>query len=501
MEVPFSEPNLEKSRAVKKRKGSTTLKTNCIEDQDTEESKSTSDMECKRQIHSKIEKRRRDKMNTYISQLSTMIPSCNFNTHKLDKITVLRMAVQYLKSIRTSPMQCNAEENLKYSFISDVELKKLILQVSEGFLFVVGCDSGRILFVSESVSTMLNSNRSELLGRSLYDIIHPSDIDKVKEQISCADLNPRHKLMASKSVKELEIDLPSEQLGLHPGNRRSFYFRIKSDVDDSGKYAPGTKNFQFYKNTNAEQMSPNTVSYNPDQNDYTVIHSVGYLKCWNSSTKAENPKYTSADSSSMTCFIAVGRTISNFPPALQMENPSKFDCKHTVDGKFLFVDHWFTLITGFLSQEILGTSIYEYIHSEDVNEFAEAHRSMLQPFNCSNTIKNFRFRTKFSHFINVSSEWKSLENPWKKDVEYFYSTNTVKWTNETSVEEKPEGKQSANLARNDLFTFPSYESAEKSEQNLIDNFNFHPTICEKNSNEATMEAIMKLLESDTNIAD
>lgn len=41
----------------------------------------------------------------------------------------------------------------------------------------------------------------------------------------------------------------------------------------------------------------------------------------------------------------------------------------------------------------------------------------------------------------------------------------------------------------------------KNEQNVIDDFNFHPTLCEKNSNEATMEAILKLLESDTNIAD
>lgn len=42
---------------------------------------------------------------------------------------------------------------------------------------------------------------------------------------------------------------------------------------------------------------------------------------------------------------------------------------------------------------------------------------------------------------------------------------------------------------------------EKEEQRLISEFNFHNGICEKNNNEATMEAILKLLESDTNIAD
>ena len=43
------------------------------------------------------EKKRRDKLNIYISELAAMVPSCTSAQRKLDKTTVLKMTVNYMK--------------------------------------------------------------------------------------------------------------------------------------------------------------------------------------------------------------------------------------------------------------------------------------------------------------------------------------------------------------------------------------------------------------------
>jgi aryl hydrocarbon receptor nuclear translocator len=74
------------------------------------------------------------------------------------------MAVSHMKSIRTSSAASNDMKGLascQPSFLTDQELKHLIMEAANGFLFVVSCENARVLYVSDSIYPILNITQVE----------------------------------------------------------------------------------------------------------------------------------------------------------------------------------------------------------------------------------------------------------------------------------------------------------------------------------------------------
>ncbi|KAI7802370.1 Arntl2 protein [Triplophysa rosa] len=405
----------------RKRKGSMDIQetksaSNLDEDMEEDRGRSEGDdqqlkIKCIREPHSQIEKRRRDKMNNLIDELAAMIPTCNPMSRKLDKLTVLRMAVQHLKSLKGATSSF-AEANYKPAFLPDDELKHLVLRAADGFLFVVGCDRGKIVFVSESVSKILNYSRTELIGQSLFDYVHPKDIGKVKEQLSASELYPRERLIDAKTGLQVQAELPVSVARLCSGARRSFFCRMKYNKvtvkEEKGFQAAGSKKKESQR--------------------YCTVHCTGYMRTWPTrQLGTEGEAEADKDSAYFSCLVAVGRVHPHTLPQANGEikvKPTEFVTRYAMDGKFTFVDQRATTVLGYLPQELLGTSCYEFFHQDDLPHLADRHRKVLRSKEKIET-NCYKFKTKHGSFVTLQSQWFSFINPWTKEVEYIVSTNTV----------------------------------------------------------------------------
>ncbi|XP_077357187.1 basic helix-loop-helix ARNT-like protein 2 isoform X1 [Festucalex cinctus] len=368
-------------------------------------------MKCFRQPHRQIEKRRRDKMNNLIDELAAMIPACQPMPRKLDKLTVLRKAVQHLKALKAGSGSVFADAACKPSILPHDDLKHLLLRVADGFLLVVSCDRAKILFISESVCKILNFSKVELTGQSLFDFIHHKDISKVKEQLSSSELNHQQRLIDAATGVPVHTDAPVAASHMSTGARRSFFCRMKHNRVE-GKHK--------------DKRTLPTASIKKDSSRYCTLHCTGYMRSWprsdlDSETDGEK------DASGLTCLVTMCRLqghASRQPPKDVKVKPTQFVTRCAIDGKFTFVEQQATTVIGYLPQEILGTSCYEYFHQDDLQDLAEKHRQVL----CSKEkleTKCYKFKTKHGPYVSLQSQWFSFTNPWTKEVEFVVSLNRV----------------------------------------------------------------------------
>lgn len=116
------------------------------------------------------------------------------------------------------------------------ELGSYLRQSLDGFVFVVASD-GKITYISESASTHLGLKQVELIGTSIFDCIHPDDVDDTKKVLTLySNEIPNENRSSSRTV---EI-------------KRKFVFRMKCVL---GKREAGLTS-----------------------DGYKVIHCSGYLK-------------------------------------------------------------------------------------------------------------------------------------------------------------------------------------------------------------------------------
>ncbi|XP_026172832.1 aryl hydrocarbon receptor nuclear translocator isoform X2 [Mastacembelus armatus] len=371
-----------------------------------------------RENHSEIERRRRNKMTAYITELSDMVPTCSALARKPDKLTILRMAVSHMKSLRGSG-NTSADGSYKPSFLTDQELKHLILEAADGFLFVVSCETGRIVYVSDSLTPVLNQPQSEWLGSSLYDQLHPDDTEKLREQLSTAENNNTGRMLDLKTgtVKK-ESQQSSARMSM--GARRSFICRMRCG---SCPVEPLSMNrLHFLRNRNRNGLG----IAKEGETQYVVVHCTGYIKSWPPAGVSLTDDEADNTQGSRYCLVAIGRLQVTCCPGDTDINctslPVEFISRHNCQGMFTFVDHRSMAAVGYQPQDLLGKNILEFAHPEDQGLLRDSFQQVVKLKGQVLSVM-FRFRSKSREWLWMRTSSFTFQNPFSEEIEYIICTN------------------------------------------------------------------------------
>ncbi|XP_069029038.1 aryl hydrocarbon receptor nuclear translocator 2 isoform X2 [Embiotoca jacksoni] len=373
----------------------------------------------KERYASEIERRRRNKMTQYITELSDMVPTCSALARKPDKLTILRMAVSHMKSMRGTG-NTSTDGAYKPSFLTEQELKHLILEAADGFLFVVAAETGRVIYVSDSVTPVLNHPQSEWFGSTLYEQVHPDDVDKLREQLSTTENSMTGRILDLKTGT-VKKEGQQSSMRMCMGSRRSFICRMRCGS------AP-LDHISLNRLSNMRKRYRNGLGPSKEgEAQYSVVHCTGYIKAWPPAGMTIPDEDTEAGQTGKYCLVAIGRLqVTSSPVSMDMNGlsvPTEFLSRHNSDGVITFVDPRCINVIGYQPQDLLGKDILEFCHPEDQSHLRESFQQVVKLKGQVLSVM-YRFRMKNREWMLIRTSSFTFQNPYSDEIEYIICTNT-----------------------------------------------------------------------------
>ncbi|XP_008119474.1 neuronal PAS domain-containing protein 2 isoform X2 [Anolis carolinensis] len=359
------------------------LRTSCLDNLMDEDEKDRA----KRASRNKSEKKRRDQFNILIKELSSMLPG---NTRKMDKTTVLEKVIGFLQKhneFSTQTEICDTQQEWKPSFLSNEEFTQLMLEALDGFVIAVTTD-GSIVYVSDSITSLLGHLPSDVIDQNLLDFLPEQEQPDIYKILSS------HMLL---------LDTVS-----------SDYLKSDDDLEFYCHLLRGSLNSKDIPTYEYIKFVGNFLSYSHVP-----------ISTYNGFDGAV-PRGYRTPLGKQVCFVATVRLAT--PQFLKemciVEEPlEEFTSRHSLEWKFLFLDHRAPPIIGYLPFEVLGTSGYDYYHVDDLQLLAQCHEHLMQ-FGKGKSCC-YRFLTKGQQWIWLQTHYYITYHQWNSKPEFIVCTHTV----------------------------------------------------------------------------
>lgn len=123
------------------------------------------------------------------------------------------------------------------------------------------------------------------------------------------------------------------------------------------------------------------------------------------------------------------RVLFLVPDEAMKKQNAKFSTRHTAAGILVHVDGIAVTAVGYMPQDILGKSLFDFFHPEDMINMKTAYELLMKNTQVADgrvsTTPPYRFLVKNGCYITLETEWTRVFNPWSRKLEFVSGDHCV----------------------------------------------------------------------------
>ncbi|XP_025153774.1 period circadian protein isoform X3 [Harpegnathos saltator] len=255
-------------------------------------------------------------------------------------------------------------------------------RVKEGFCAVISMHDGLVLYTTPSICTALGYPKDAWIGRSFIDYVHPKDKTTLADQITSGIASPQEE--RSKGIN---------------GRRASLFC--------------GLRRF-------TRCNMPNGHRVNARSNLYLPFHLTLSFRDFRDRTADQQPS-----NKAMFLVVTAQPVHSAYKAPEETIISSVFTTRHTATCHLSHVDPDVVQYFGYPPQDMVGRSLFDFYHPEDLPFIKDIYETVIRLEGCSFRSKPYRFAVQNGGCVVLDTEWSSFINPWTKKLQFVVGQHRV----------------------------------------------------------------------------